>query len=734
MLRIGGAHASIELWGGVECTVNRLGDQWTDQCARSGHDDRLDDLDRFASLGLAALRYPALWERIVPGSLDSPNWSWLDARLSRLRGLGIRPILGLVHHGSGPAYTTLLDPSFPERLGRFARMVAERYPWVCDYTPVNEPLTTARFSGLYGHWYPHHRNDRSFARALVHQCRGVVLAMRAIRSVNPAARLIQTEDCGTVSGTSGVREQVEHERHRGWLTWDLLTGKVGSEHPLHGYLCACGIHARELQFFEEMPCTPDVLGLNYYLTSDRFLDERLERYPAGWHGSNGRLRYADVEAVRVPEAQPVGHQARLEAVWERYRLPVALTEVHLSCTREEQARWFLEAWSAAGRARESGVDVRAVTAWALLGAYDWNSLVTRLDGHYEPGVFDVRSSPPRGTFLASVMRDLGHGRRPVHPIFDGPGWWRRSDRFFQPVKTGRSRAPTGRPLLIVGADARLEQVWKHVCAARGLAAYALHAGADAAAFEVALQRVHPWGVVHARAGEPDDPDDGGGDGEWRTHVSETALLATACRRHGVRLVTFSSAMVFDGNGPGPCAEHDQPRPVGSFARSRYEAECRARQALPDALIIRAGARFSAGDDANVAARVRGQLADSARLAANADAFVSPAYESDVVNATLDLLIDEEQGVWHLVNSGTPTWYEFVRELARAYNFPPDVVEPVRAPAVGDVAAPPCVLISARGNVMRSVADALAACAREAIGESGRAEIASPHGDAQCVSP
>ena len=47
------------------------------------------------------------------------------------------------------------------------RAVAERYPWVEHYTPVNEPLTTARFSGLYGHWYPHARDDGAFLRALL---------------------------------------------------------------------------------------------------------------------------------------------------------------------------------------------------------------------------------------------------------------------------------------------------------------------------------------------------------------------------------------------------------------------------------------------------------------------------------------------------------------------------------------------------------------------------------------
>ena len=60
------------------------------------------------------------------------------------------------------------------------------------YTPVNEPLTTARFSALYGHWYPHARDNLAFASALINELRATVLAMREIRAVNPCAQLLQT--------------------------------------------------------------------------------------------------------------------------------------------------------------------------------------------------------------------------------------------------------------------------------------------------------------------------------------------------------------------------------------------------------------------------------------------------------------------------------------------------------------------------------------------------------------
>lgn len=106
--------ATVEIWGGVECTCRRVGDSYSDQLTRNGHRARLTDLDRFADLGLRTLRYPVLWEHVAPESLDHPRWGWHDERLVRLRELGIEPIAGLVHHGSGPPCTSpRLPPAWP---------------------------------------------------------------------------------------------------------------------------------------------------------------------------------------------------------------------------------------------------------------------------------------------------------------------------------------------------------------------------------------------------------------------------------------------------------------------------------------------------------------------------------------------------------------------------------------------------------------------------------------------
>jgi dTDP-4-dehydrorhamnose reductase len=424
-----------ELWGGVECTVNRIHDTYHNQLQRSGHDVRLCDLDRIARLGIRRLRYPILWELVAPRAPDDYNWRWADQRLHRLRDLGIEPIVGLVHHGSGPRYTNLLDSNFPRLFAAYAHAVAERYPLIRSYTPINEPLTTARFSGLYGHWYPHRHDNRSFVRALVNQCMATVLAMREIRSIDPSAQLIQTDDVGFTTSTAKLAYQARFDNERRWLGWDLLCGRVDPRHPLWNYLRSSGFTAADEAFFLEHPCPPDIIGVNHYITSDRHLSEHRHLFPSSTRGGNGRHKYADVEAVRALSEGHSGLAGALRDAWNRYRLPLAITEVHLGCTREEQLRWLWQAWSCACELRASGMDLRAVTAWALFGSFDWNSLLTADAGYYEPGAFDVRAPTPRLTVVAKLVKTLGKGAEaaPV-PLLEEPGWWQQTDRLFPSLR------------------------------------------------------------------------------------------------------------------------------------------------------------------------------------------------------------------------------------------------------------------------------------------------------------
>jgi dTDP-4-dehydrorhamnose reductase len=499
MLRMKDWHqGNPEIWGGIECTINRIGDTWHDQLMANGHYSRNSDISLLASLGIKVIRYPILWERHQPNRQSVIDWTWIDRQLSDIRGHRITPIAGLLHHGSGPGFTDLSAPHFVEDFATYAGQVAARFPWVEHYTPVNEPLTTARFSGLYGLWFPHFTDPSCFVRMLLNQLEGTVKAMRAIRKINPAAMLIQTEDLAKVHSTSTLAYQADFENHRRWLTYDILCGRVDKTHPLWDYFMFLGIEEARLGFFLDNPCIPDVLGINYYITSERFLDEDLDKYAAGTHGGNGIHRYADTEAVRAIE--PSGLRSLLSETWERYKVPMAITETHLHCTREEQMRWLKETWEIACSARRSGMDLRAVTPWALLGSFDWDSLLTRKDGHYEPGAFELREGELQITAVGKMIRSLACTGECDHPLLQQAGWWQRIQQ----------QSSVADILLIVSDAGPLALGLAEACGIRGIAfARQPFSKADTEPAEeaqetlcVALGRLikrPPWGIISVEA-------------------------------------------------------------------------------------------------------------------------------------------------------------------------------------------------------------------------------------------
>ncbi|MFL6254710.1 MAG: sugar nucleotide-binding protein [Pyrinomonadaceae bacterium] len=711
-----------ELWAGVECTVNRVGEHYHDQLERGGHAHRVEDLELLAGLGVRAVRYPVLWERTAPCSLEDADWRWPDERLGRLRQLKIRPIVGLLHHGSGPRHTSLTDPDFPFKLAAYARAVAERYPWVEDYTPVNEPLTTARFSGLYGLWYPHGRDDRTFARALITQLRGVVLAMREVRAVNPAARLVQTEDLGRSFSTNRLLYQAKFENERRWLTFDLLSGRVKRGHAMWKYLRRAGVAARDLEWFVENTCPPSVAGINYYVTSERFLDERVGRYPPHTRGGNGRDTYADVEAVRVRAEGLAGARAILSEAWERYRLPLAVTEAHMGCTRDEQMRWLAEVWADARSLGAEGVNIMAVTAWALFGSFDWDSLVTRNAGHYEPGAFDVRSPRPRPTATARLIKDMACGVELEHPALAAPGWWRRLDRLTYAPAHRRRGAQTneGAPLLLItGATGTLGSAFARVAESRAIPHRLLSRRemdiADPESVEKVLEGAGAWALVNAAGYVRVD------DAErerilcFRENALGAATLASACARHGVRFVTFSSDLVFDGlERKEPYLESDEVSPLNVYGRSKAEAERLVLGVLPSALVVRTSAFFGPWDEYNFIHAALSSLARGEEFVAADDAHVTPTYVPELAHACLDLLIDGEGGIWHLANTGAITWADFARRAARLAGLDERLVRGRPTPELNLAAPRPSynALGSERGALLKPLDEALECFVRE----------------------
>ncbi|RXF71691.1 family 1 glycosylhydrolase [Arcticibacter tournemirensis] len=706
----------MELWGGIECTINRVGNLYLDQLDYSGHYNRTEDLELFADLGISKIRYPVLWEKHLPEADIDINWSDTEKRLLKIKELDIEPIAGLVHHGSGPAYVQMTDDSFAEGLANFAAKTAARFPWIKYYTPINEPLTTARFCGLYGHWYPHESSDNSFLRILINECKATVLAMREIRKINSGAILVQTEDLGKIHSTPLLKYQADFENTRRWLSIDLLCGKVHSKHPLWSYLQSAGINDTDLSFFLENPCPPDIIGFNHYVTSERFLDERVEHYPSHTHGGNHFHRYADVEAVRVAGTEMSGPYNLLKEAWERYHLPMAITEVHLHCTREEQLRWFDSVWKSAIKLEDEKIDLRAVTTWAMLGSFGWNKLLTRPNGEYEPGIYDIRSGRPRPTALCKMIRSLSKKEKYNHPVTERPGWWKKDTRIIynhDPIKieniTNQRNIP---PLLIVGKTGTLGNAFARICKLRDID-YKLSGRqefdiTDLTGMEKLILDVKPWAIINTagfvRVDEAEDD-------ELNCFLSNTTgpgHLAALCNKYGIKLMTFSSDLVFDGRKKIPYIEDDNVNPLNNYGLSKAKAEQAVLQSCPDALIIRTSAFFGPWDKYNFVSEVHNAVKKRIPFRAVNDIIISPTYVPDLVNVCLDLLIDDEKGIWHLANDVALSWFDLAAQISERSGGDPALIIPISAAEMDFRAMRPIysALRSTRGDLLPCLEDAL----------------------------
>ena len=270
--------------------------------------------------------------------------------------------------------------------------------------------------------------------------------------------------------------------------------------------------------------------------------------------------------------------------------------------------------------------------------------------------------------------------------------------------------------MILGASGTLGRAFVKIAGERGLAvACATRAEADItnpAAIHAAIERVDPWAVVNATGYVRVDDAEREPDACYGVNTVGAANVAAACRQRGIRMVSYSSDLVFGGDRDHPYTEHDAPRPLNVYGASKAEGERRVLDILPDALVVRTSAFFGPWDTSNFVVQTLDAIRQGRRWRAATDVVVSPTYVPDLVNAALDLLFDGESGIWHLSNEGPISWFEFARSAAAACGEQSDLIEPATAAALGWPAPRPSysALSSVRGRVMRSTADALTAFA------------------------
>ena len=315
------------------------------------------DLDLIASLGVRSMRYGVPWYRVnpEPGKFD---WSWTDRVFDHLADVGIRPIVDLVHYGT-PTWLrrSFVDPDYPARVAEYAAAMVERYGGVAGgWTPLNEPVVNADFSGLRAVWPPHLHGQGGYDRVLMAIAEGICHTIAAIRDVQVDARIVAVEPCDILTTDEPALEGLIKERWESlFLSLDLVLGRVDTLHPQHARLLSSGISERRLAALASRPQRIDVVGVNFYPNMSR----------AELVTSRGRVRrrnrYATGDDLGIALARFHQHTG----------LPVAITETSDNAGIERRARWMDDSTAALVPLLAAGVPVVGYTWFPVLSHVDW---------------------------------------------------------------------------------------------------------------------------------------------------------------------------------------------------------------------------------------------------------------------------------------------------------------------------------------------------------------------------
>lgn len=146
-------------------------------------------------------------------------------------------------------------------------------------------------------------------------------------------------------------------------------------------------------------------------------------------------------------------------------------------------------------------------------------------------------------------------------------------------------------------------------------------------------------------------------------------LARLCAKKDIRLVTFSTDYVFNGERRTPYVETDLPAPLQMYGISRLAGEHAAISAAPhNAYVVRTcglyGEQGAASKGGNFVDKRVADAKHASTLDMSSDQTVIPTYTADLAEAVVSLIDcgDAQPGIYHLVNEGECTWAEFTAAI------------------------------------------------------------------------
>jgi len=139
----------------------------------------------------------------------------------------------------------------------------------------------------------------------------------------------------------------------------------------------------------------------------------------------------------------------------------------------------------------------------------------------------------------------------------------------------------------------------------------------------------------------------------------THNIAVTSAQLDIPILYISSNEVFDGKLNRPYTEYDITNPINPYAYSKWYGERAVQQINPKHYIIRTAWLFAHGGNNFIQAILNAVKAGkSLRVVTNEVA--NPTYTNDVAQAVAQLIETQRYGIYHFVNEGAVSRWDFAR--------------------------------------------------------------------------
>ncbi len=151
---------------------------------------------------------------------------------------------------------------------------------------------------------------------------------------------------------------------------------------------------------------------------------------------------------------------------------------------------------------------------------------------------------------------------------------------------------------------------------------------------------------------------------YKVNVEGTKNIAEAAKTVGAKLVYISTDYVFDGNSKKPYLVNEKTNPVNYYGYTKKLGEQTVQSMLEKHYIVRTSWLY--GLNGHNFVKTMLQLAESkSELSVVNDQVGSPTYTKDLAQFIAELVQTDRFGIYHGVNDGFCSWYEFAQAIFRA---------------------------------------------------------------------